>query len=190
MTTAGRGLSTDFANALAADAKSLLLIVKAEFDSGDVRLWSGIGNLTFGGEVYTGAAGVMQVNLPGETAAVRAAGGTIVLNGVDPAVLALADTEDYQGRPITVWLGARDSTGAVIPDPDPAFVGIMDVISPEASGASARVTVSVENRSALLDKAVERRLTPEDQHLDYPDDKAFDFVAGLAQRVIQWGPKA
>lgn len=189
MSTAGRGLSSAMAAALAANEKTLLALVKAEFDSGDVRLWTGIGDLTFDGEVYTGRGTVMQINLPGETAAVRASGGTIVLTGVDPSVIALADTEHYQGRPISIWIGCKDAAGALIADPDPAFVGIMDVIEPERQGATARVVVSIENRSALLDKAIERRLTPEDQHLTYPADKGFDFVAGLAQRVVQWGPR-
>lgn len=190
MTTAGRALSTAMAAALAADAKSLVILIKAEFDSGDVRLHTGLGDLIFNGETYLGRGAAIGIDLPGETAAVRASGGTVTLSGVDPSVLALADTEHYQGRPISIWLGAKDATGALIADPDPAFVGIMDVIEPEDSAASARVIVTIENRSALLDKAIERRLTPEDQALTYPDDRGFEFVAGLAQRVVQWGPKA
>lgn len=185
----GRDLSSDMVAALAAADKRPLYLVKAEFDSGDVCLWTGLGDLAYGGDTYSGIGTLMQVNLPSETATTRASGGSIVLSGADPSIAAIADTENYQGRPITVRFALKDTAGAVIVDPDTAFRGIVDVIEPELTREAAGVVVRIESKSALRDKAVERKLTPEDQALTYPGDKGFDFVAGLALREVQWGPR-
>lgn len=183
-------LSTALAAAFAGGEVQMLALVRAEFDSGTIRLWTGTGALSWNSETWTGAGGVItNISLPSETAEIRTSGGSITLNGLDPSILALADTEPYQGRAITIYIGAKDSTGAVIVDPDMAYQGTMDVMEPTDEGETATVVLSIESRSASAERPSNRRLTPEDLALDYPGDKGFDFVAALQDKEIIWGPK-
>lgn len=182
-------VSAALATALGTDPVSLVALVKLEFDSGTVRLHTGIGDLVYGGENYEGAGGLLSLNFPSETAEVRATGGTIALSGLDPSILAIADTENYQGRRATVFFGAFDSAGALVVDPDTIYRGTMDVMEPVDEGETARIALSIENRAAAFDRPNVRRLTPEDQALLYAGDKGFDFVAALQDRTIIWGPQ-
>src|SRR5688572_28366855 len=131
----------------------------------------------------------MRFSFPDETGEVRATGGTIELNGCDPVVLALADTENFQGRPVTVYKGALDAAGAVVAEPDIVYRGTIDTIDPEDEGETARVIIGVEGRAATFDRARERRCTPEDQALRFSGDKIFDFVAPLQDKEIVSGPR-
>ena len=49
-----RDLTTDVANAFSAAQVKPVILAKLEFASGTVRVHSGIGNLTFASETYTG----------------------------------------------------------------------------------------------------------------------------------------
>lgn len=183
-------VSAALAAALAAREVPLFILIRAEFDSGTIRLWTGQGTLSWNSETWTGAGGVIQsIQLPSETAEIRTAGGSITLNGLDPSILALADTEPYQGRPISIYIGAKDASGVVVVDPDLAYLGTMDVMEPTDAGDTATVTLSIESRSASAERPSNRRLTPEDLALDYPGDKGFDFVAVLQDKEIIWGPQ-
>jgi len=38
-----------------------------------------------------------------------------------------------------------------------------------------------------LERARVRRYTPEDQKINFPNDKGLDFVSDLTDKVVQWG---
>lgn len=183
-------ISAALAAAFAGAAVQMLALVRAEFDSGTLWLWTGRGDLSWNSETWSGAGGhIAQINLPTESAEIKAAGGSITLNGLDPAILALADTEPYQGRPITVYFGAKASDGSVVVDPDLAYEGTMDTMTGTEDRQSASIVLALESRSAQNERASNRRLTSEDQALTYPGDLAFDFVPVIQDRDYLWGPR-
>ena len=184
-------ISSALSSAFGAGAVRLIALVRMEFDSGTLRLWTGNGTLDWNGEEWTGAGGhIAAIDLPTETAEVKASGGSITFAALDPAILALSDTEPYQGRPIQVYFGARDANGAVVVDPDLAYEGTMDSMAEQDEGETATITLSIESRSAANERAASRRWTPEDQATLYPGDKGFDFVASLQDKDYIWGPRA
>lgn len=161
-----------------------LVLVKFEFDSGDLRLWNGIRPLTFNAEVYTGAGNLLQISGIQETQMLKAAGVTFTLSGIDAAAIAVALAEDYHGRPVTMWFGALDASENIIGDPFAQFKGTLDVMTLEDDGQTATIAVAAENELVNLERARERRYTDEDQELDYPGDRIFEFVPGLQQKEI------
>ena len=186
--TAGRSLTTDLRAALTAAGVQICHLVKMAFDSGTVAIWTGRGDLAFGSDTYQGHGGNLKFAFPSETVEQRAASGTIVLGGLDPSILAIADTENYQGRRITIYTGAFNlTTGALIADPTIEFRGVMVAMEPEDSGETATITLGVTSRAALFDRPSNRRYTPEDQALRDSTDKGFDYVAGLQDKTITWG---
>lgn len=183
-------VSAALSTAFGTDPVPVVALVKLQFDSGTVRLHTGIGDLVYAAETYQGVGSLLALNFPAERAETSAAvSGTIELSGLDPSILAIADTENYQGRRATVFFGAFDSAGALVVDPDTIFRGTMDVMEPTDEGETARIALSIENRAAAFDRPNARRLTPEDQALLYAGDKGFDFVAALQDRTIIWGPQ-
>jgi len=159
-----------------------LVLVKFEFDSGDLRLWNGIRPLTFNSEVYTGAGNLLEISGIEETQVLKAAKVTFTLSGIDQTAISIALAENYQGRPVTLWFGALDASENIIDAPVIQFRGKLDIMTMEDDGQTAIITVTAENDLLGLERPRERRYTDEDQELDYPDDRFFEFVEGLQEK--------
>lgn len=168
-------------------------LVKIEFDSGDLRLWDGLGEITYNSEVYTGAGRLAGVRAMKETQQTVATGVELSLlviptsdvpDAVD-SVLTIAHSEEYQGRPVTIWQAQIDDAGALISNPFIRFKGQLDQMREAEIPAAALITVTAENRLIELEYASRRTYTPEDHRADHPNDSFFDGVAALQSREIR-----
>ena len=99
------GIDATIADLLAQDHQILFFAVKAEFDSGDVRVWSGDGDLSVGGENYLGVGTLLQISGAEDNLELTSTGVSVSLAGMDTTVLNLALTENYQNRFLTIFLG-------------------------------------------------------------------------------------
>ena len=182
-----RSLGTDFTNALSADEVQPFFAVEMDFSGGAIRLWTGYGDITIGGDTYTGAADFMKIGTVDETTEIKATGINVMLSGIPSSLLSAALSESYQGRDITMYFGTLDNTGAINDTPYVLFKGSMDVMNIAESNETATVSITGESRLIDLEIARERRYTSEDQKIDYPNDKGLEFVADLQQKQILWG---
>lgn len=164
-----------------------ILLMKAEFDEGTLTFWTGYGTLEFNGEDYIGSGNLINVSEVSETENLQANGVVITLSGVPDTLTAIAQTANYSDRPITIWFGALDEDNLLVPDPFILFSGLMDVMTMKIGGNELTISVKAESRLISLKRARERRYTPEDQKLDYPDDRFFDKVAALQDTEVVWG---
>lgn len=169
-------------------ASSLRPVMLAEFafDSGTVRLWNGIGDLTVGSDTYTGAGNLISVSEYQETSKIEAQGFTFTLSGISSSILSIALAENYQGRRCNLYICALDTAGVLVSSPYQIFSGRMDTMQINESGETCSVALSAENNMVILQRAKERRYTSEDQRALYPDDAGLDFVAGLQDKEIIW----
>lgn len=185
-----RDLTTALETEVTAGTLRPVLFIEAEFDAGFLRLWSGLGEISWDGKTWTGAGGVLAFSPPDETLDNRASGGTITLQGITSDVLSTVIGEAVQGAPVKAWLGAFDESGDIIADPYQWLDGELDVPSIEDSGETCTISVSVENRlQALLERAPEWRYTPESHAIEYPGDKFFEFVPKIQDVQVPWGRK-
>lgn len=163
---------------------------------GDVRVWSGVGDLSwdsgegYGAQVFTGIGNFGGVSPVQETADLQAAGVNFTLSGVPSAMLATILGQIRYGRPARLWFGAFDTTtGALITSPYPMFSGRTDVPTIDEGAETSVIQLSAESALIDLDRPRVRRYTPEDQHLDDAADQGFDYVASLQDAQIVWtGP--
>ena len=65
--------------------------------------------------------------------------------------------------------------------------GAMDVMSISDQGDTATVTLTVESELRAFERAPDRRFTPEDQKIDFLNDKGLDFIPALQDVDIRWG---
>ena len=187
-----RSLSAEMLAVATADIVRPIYLVKAEFDSTppedrNLYLWSGFGDLTFNGKNYLGVGNLLSISAVDESTDLTATGASIVLSGIQSPLLAIARDEDYQGRPITIYLGALDDTGDLIASPTVLFSGFMDVMTIAEAGETSTISVTAENKLIAFDRSYVRRYTAEDQKIDYPNDMGFEFVAKIADQEIIWG---
>lgn len=182
-----RSLTTGMQSAVTADLVRPITLVQCAFDSGNLNLWSGIGDLTVDSVDYVGAGSLLSIGEIAETSELSANGITVTLSGVTSPLLSKARDEDYQGRELKVLLGAMDAANGVISDPVVIFSGFMDTMVINDGGETATIQVTVENRLIEFERTRVRRYTAEDQKIDYPTDKGLEFVAEMAEKEIIWG---
>ena len=182
-----RTLTTAMSNALVADVVRPIYLVRMVFDSSDLNVWSGMGDLSYGGETYTGLGDLLSISEIKETADVQATGMNVSLAGVKSSLVAIAKDQDYQGRELTVRLGAFDSSGSLVADPVIIFSGFMDTMTITEAGEYSSITIAVENKLIAFERSKVRRYTAEDQKINHPTDKGFEFVTAIVEKEIFWG---
>ncbi len=172
----------------------IAVFAQFDFSSGDVFLWSGVGSLTTSAlgtmpaATWQGTGTLGSVSAIEETAELRAAGMTFVLDGLDSSILSIALGEHYQGRAATIWLAFFDDSWAIIANPVQVYSGRMDQMELSDEGTTATVKLSVENRLIDLERNNHvRYYTAQDQKRAFPGDKGFDYVTSLQEKVIFWG---
>tara|TARA_R110002074_G_scaffold280882_1_gene452196 strand:+ start:325 stop:954 length:630 start_codon:yes stop_codon:yes gene_type:complete len=165
--------------------------VRMVFDSGEspnvLNLWSGVGDLAYGGNTYTGVGDLLSISSIAETSDISASGINVAITGIKSSFLVIAKNHEYQGRPLSVSLGAFDDNGALIADPVIVFSGFMDTMTIAESGSTSTIKISVENKLISFERSKVRRYTAEDQKIDHPTDKGFEFVTAIVEKEIIWG---
>ena len=174
-------------SAVTADLVRPIILVQCAFDSGNLNLWNGVGNLTVSSVDYVGAGTLLNIGQIAETSELQANGITVTLSGITDPLLAKARDEDYQGRELKVLLGAMDASNGVISTPVNVFSGFMDTMVINDSSETATIQIAVENRLIGFERTRVRRYTSEDQLIDFPNDKGLEFVADMAEKEIVWG---
>jgi|TARA_R110000744_G_scaffold152542_1_gene266660 hypothetical protein len=182
-----RTLSTEMQAVATAEVVRPIYLLDLEFSSGSVYFWSGYGDLNYNSNSYLGAGDLLNIAPVKETADLTANGMIITLAGIKQSLLLLARDEPYQGRPLTIRLGAFDESGDLIASPVILFSGFMDVMTIEDNGETSTIQVSAENKLIAFQRTAVRRYTAEDQKIEHPTDKGFEFVAKIQEKEIIWG---
>jgi len=63
----------------------------------------------------------------------------------------------------------------------------MDTMIIAENAEYSTITVSVENKLIAFERSKIRRYTAEDQKIEHPTDKGFEFVAKIQEKEIIWG---
>jgi hypothetical protein len=182
-----RALTTATSNAFAAASVLPVVLVDIDYASGITRLHSGIGNLTFGGNTYTGTGTLGAITDLEESIDESANGCTLSLSAAS-AIIALALTEDARGRPVRIYIGALDTgSGLLIADPALFFSGLVESMSHEDNGETGTVSLHCVDETGDQERPLERRLTNEIQQQLHPGDRGLEYVADLPNQQFVWG---
>lgn len=181
-----RGLQSVIALAISDPNLEPVLLYEATWASGVVRLWNGLGDISWNGFTWTGVGDLGGVSEVTETTETRIEGITVELSGIPATNVSLALGQARHGLPATVYFGVRNPATDVI-TADVMFVGRMDAVSLVDSGEAATITVRYLSRLADMRKASGRRYTDEDLQAEYPGDRGLEFVVRSTEGVPQFG---
>lgn len=163
------------------------ILFQAEFSDGTVRMWTGVGDLSWDSQTWTGAGNFIQLGKIEETTDIKARGVSITLSGIPSSLISTALQSEYQGRFLTIWLMLFDKdTDAIVSDPVILFKGRMDTMEIDEGEETATIFLSAESRLIDFERKRNRRYTNEDQKIDYPNDKGLEFVAAIQDKPIVW----
>jgi len=182
-----RGITAALETATLASVVYPAFFVELETSAGTTRVWSGIGDLIWSGNTYTGIGTLGSISEIEETADFKSTGITLTLSGIPSALLSLTLNSMQQGRTASVYLAAFNASNVLIADPFLIFQGLTDVPTMEDGGETATVSITVESLEVDWARNRIRRYTPEDQKLIDPTDRGFEYVAQLQDAKFIWG---
>ena len=205
-----RTIDSNITSALAEGNIKPFFTFKIEFDTQTLFLYTGEGNLFLGGNQYTGIGSLLTFTNVEESADIGAKSVSIQLSGVPSTNLALALSNPYQGREITIGFGIRadplllgneendlilNQDGqpidiSTISNPDAVstlFVGYIDTMDINEGTDTSTITVKVESKLLELERQRVLRYTSAIQKSLYSGDKGFDFVDQLQDKKFIWG---
>jgi hypothetical protein len=181
------GVDAKAAIKLAEDHQNIIFAVKASFDTATIRLHSGMDELTINSETYEGAGTLLAISDIEDSKELKSSGVTFSLSGMDTTVLNYALTENYQNRPIILYLafisGGTDHVDGLMT----LFSGRMTQIQVTDNTQGAMVTINSENRLVDLRRPSNIRYTNESQQLLYPSDTSLNEVAAIQDLQLMWG---
>ncbi len=181
-----RSLTSAVQTALADLNVALVMFVQLEFDSGTVYVTSMAYSMDWDGHTWVGLGSLGGIEPITEGENIEAYGINLTLSGIDTALMSAMLSEQYQGRAVTIWMGALDADHQVIADPVVVFKGRMDTPDIEV-GATATIRLACEGRLADLDRPRVRRYSHEDQIAAYPADKGLEYVPQMVEAQLYWG---
>ena len=182
-----RDITPAVAAALNASELQPAIFFEGEFPSGMVRIWTGVGDISWDGKTWTGVGVLLGLGALEETSDEVASGTTVSLSGVPLDLVSLAITQARQGQAGRIWLALLSEERAIIADPVQAFTGRLDVPEIAEDGQSCRITISYESRLIDLGTARNWRYTHESQQVLHPGDRGFAHVTAIQDREITWG---
>ena len=205
-----RDISSDLIETLSDDVIHPFFAIELFFDAAILRFWSGVGELEFGGNVYTGSGNMIAVSAIDETSDISAQGARLTLSGLPSEMISLAINEPYQGRKCFIYFGTLDTTddrltqqnGHLILNQDSSaileegdfrntitqiFSGYIDQMNIDEGPETSQISVAVESRLIDLQRPRNRRYTDANQKSRFPNDKGFEFVESLQQKKFAWG---
>ena len=181
-----RTVSSGFLSALDNPEIEVFYAVNLDFDSANLRFWTGLGSKTIGGETYTGTGNLLTIDGLEETSDLSARGTTLTLNGLDSTIISYALAEEYQGRSVTIYLGIGSETVEI-------FSGYMDQMQVADSGDTSTIKLTVESKLIVLERPVVRRYTEQSHQAVRQsknlsgDDSFFRWLTKLQDKQITWG---
>lgn len=183
-----RSMGSQTVDELSKAQLSPVMFTELDFSSGYVRMWNGIGPITWNGVTWTGGGDLLEISSIEETQSIEATSASLTLSGVPSALVAVAYADFSQGRPVRVWLGLMDvTTGGVLSDPVQIFAGRMDTISDQDAGETATISVTAESNLADLNRLRARTYTDQDQQRLFEGDRSLRYIPSMQDKNVTWG---
>ena len=179
--------SESAAAALAGRTVRVATLVRLEFASQTMRVWTGFGALSAGGHDWSGEFGTISgIEVPhGSSAPVT----TLGLSGVDPDLVAKAldASAEVKGRPATILLQFFDEAWQVLDAPYAVMSGVMDVMGIDRPDAQ-NCTISVKVERLLTRRVVPPfgMLSDRDQKSRFPGDRGLEQMIAMQNKSTQW----
>lgn len=181
-----RDTHPDTAAALAEPVYRPLALVEMAFDSGTVRAHSGVGDVVWAGNTFTGVAWLGKISDWKEAEGLEAFGVELELSQLEEALVAASLTEHYRGRALKIWIAFLDEDGRIVGEPLGPWRWRMSTLDGEFTGQKGGLTLRAGSRMAMWEKASVRRWTDEDQRARHPGDYFFEFVSAASEKEIDF----
>jgi hypothetical protein len=182
-----RNLSGDFLTETTAENSRPIQLFEGVFDSTTIRLWNGFGDLSWDSRTWLGngwfqgkdGAEEREDDLEGVL--------DILLSGVPSTILSAVLGDQKQGALGTLYFGYLNSSGAVIANPYPQFIGKYSHADINESAEISTVTLHYQSEIVDMGRPKEFRWTNGIQQFFFSGDTGFTYVTAAANWHGTWG---
>ncbi len=181
----GNSVEPYYAVELMFDTRTITGVDGDPVNVGPLRLWTGLGNRTIGGETYTGTGSLLNIAAAEEVGDLSAKGMVLTLTGLESSIISIALQEPYQRRIAKVYLGEQSVTPVV-----EIFSGFMDTMQISDEPDTATVVLTIESKLVELERSRNWRYTDESHKARYSGDSFFSFVQSIQDQQVAWGRSA
>lgn len=169
-----------------------VVFVELLFDSAPLRLHTDLGSIvttdTSPNKTWLGAGDLGAVGPIEETEGAEPFSVELTLSGLDSTVLDEARNQDYQDRPVVIYVGVRDSvTGALVDNPTEIFYGQIDQMVITAGRQFSSVTVRAESEQTLWQRPAVIFYDAATLQDAYAGETFFNFLEELQNLQLRWG---
>ena len=181
----GNSVQPFYAVELMFDTKTITGVDGDPVNVGPLRLWTGLGNRTIGGETYTGTGSLLNIAAAEEVGDLSAKGMVLTLTGLASSIISIALQEPYQRRIAKVYLGEQSVTPVV-----EIFSGFMDTMQISDEPEASTIVLTIESKLVELERSRNWRYTDESHKARYSGDSFFSFVQSIQDQQVAWGRSA
>lgn len=182
-----RAVTVDWLAEATAERSRPILLYEGMFGNGVVlRLWNGIGDLSWDSKTWLGNGWFHGVTPAVEDEEINASNMEVLLAGVPSSTISAILGSFRQGASGKLWIGFIDSAGLVV-DPYLQFVGKLDTAEVRETVEQPMLTVTYESELVEMERPKEFRFNHETQRYFYPEDRGFEYVQRLQETPIFWG---
>lgn len=184
-----RNLSSEFLAALEAREVRTAYLFEAVFKTATIRLWDGIGPLSWDGKTWLGNGWFISPSTITETDRLVSFGVAIQLSGIPGELISLVLAESRMANTGSLWLAVMDEDGGVI-DADLQFTGHQE--NPEIMEDASSSHIELNYESALSKLTKERELIYShdvQMQLTSGTDRGFEHITAINEQALYWGFK-
>lgn len=181
----------DFGSTLEAalddDTVPLAFLVYLDFPGGAVRLWTGVGSLSYDSETWLGAGHLGSIDKVADSLEKDDIGVELTLDYLDDDLRNEVVTNDPIGADASIYMALMASDGTVS-EAYEIFPGFIDEITILDAGQSGAIKVRLASELARMARPLSFNLTDAHQQTLFPGDKGCEYAARMNQPIL-WGRK-
>lgn len=180
-----RGLATANQTAVLSRFLEPVLLVRLDFASETVYIASTPFSLAWNSQTWLGVGFLGSVSGVSEDTEVKAAATTLTLSGIPTEYINDALAVVKFGGKAQLYVGFL-SNGALVTDPIPANLGLIDAPAFKVGPQSCSISISIESEMSDLQRSRGGRLTACDQRSRFPWDACCDIVSKIQDKLLLW----
>lgn len=189
-----RGIAPAVTNSVISERHiRLVTFAKIQLDSGTLYLHDSVGTFTWadpvdGSQAWLGLGDFGGIGAVEENRTMSGYELNLILSGLDATMLDEVINQNYQGRGVTIYLGALDlSNGSLLATPNEIWSGVMDVgrVSLGAGDDNA-IQITCESDFARLEDINGRTFTDADLQAEYTGDTFLQYLPAMEDARIVW----
>lgn len=184
-----RGLSAPFIAAMTSPTCRPAYLFEGVFSEYTMRLWSGVGDLSWGGYTWSGNGWLQGFEGAPETDDLSDVSLGVQLSGLPETVINIILSGSRQGATGKRYLAFLNANLSLAADPYLLFQGELDYPTLEEAAADSHIALKYVTSLTKNTRRKEFRFEPETQKLFYPGDAGFNFITATLEWSGFWGKK-